>query len=126
VRQRRSTSGSRNGPQDAPGDALATSFYDVSGYFAQESAGTWSLADPPSSNVFADGGQTSGTGRAWVVTYPEAELFTGLDTPTLYQWSAGSWQQIPINPDPYLVGVANGSGVWSYDQGGSVALCDAG
>jgi len=109
-----------------PGDALATSFVNLSGYFAQESSGTWSVTDPPSSDVFADGGQTSGTGRAWVVTYPEAELFTGLDTPTLYQWSAGSWQQIPINPYPNLTGVGNGSGVWSYNQGGSVALYDAG
>jgi hypothetical protein len=98
-----------------PGDAQAGGITGFTGYAAQETGGTWSLASPPVAGDFSDN-LTGANGYAWQDLAPDSGLITGQFTPTLWQWSAGTWQQIAVNPYTYILAVADGSGVWSYSS----------
>lgn len=114
-------SGQQGGTPDVsltgPGSGLATWLTGFTPGAAELTDGTWKPTSLPVSDYYANE-QTSGTGRAWVDLLPTSGLTTGDGTMVLWQWSAGSWQQLTVNPYSYLSGDADGSGVWSYQHGG--------
>lgn len=99
---------------------------DLSGYAAQLTDGTWSDATLPFSGA-APLTQTGGTGRVWATM--SSNVTSGGPT-SLWQWSAGKWQQIPDNADEAITAVADGSGLWTYNSASgsdaTVGLYDAG
>jgi hypothetical protein len=92
------------------------------GYAAQLARGTWSIASLPFSGAFPYG-QTSGTGRVFAEWAP---IFDA-STYTLWERSAGSWQQITNDTDQDITATADGSGLRTFNlEGATLGLYDAG
>jgi hypothetical protein len=113
-----------------PGDALVTGMTDSQDFVGateQEISGTWSAAPMPDNQEDAIA-QTAGVGHAWAEVESIAAVYEGVPAPeTLWEWSAGTWQQNATNPYASITAVGDGSGLWSYDPtSGSAALYDAG